>query len=92
MELHRTNYPSNIGPRDIGALPEHVNSQIEAGEPPVKVIREWRRLSQTDLADRTGVAITQIMRAETGGLVSKPALRLLARGLRVVDELLIEAD
>lgn len=89
MELHRATHPTNIGPRDTGALPPHILHRIEAGESPVKAIREWRRLSQADLADRTGVAITQIMRAETGGLVSKPALRLMAQGLRVVDELLI---
>ena len=90
MELHLASNSANIGPRDTAALPDHVRARIASGEPCVKVIREWRRLSQADLADRTGVAITQIMRAETGGVVSKPALRLLARGLRVVDELLLD--
>lgn len=80
---------TNAGPRDIATLPMPVSRRIEAGEPAVKVIREWRGISQEDLADRTGVAITQVMRAERGSDVSPAALRLMARGLRVLDEVLL---
>ena len=82
----------NIGPRDLGALPDRVQARIDAGEPAAKVIREWRGLSQADLADRTGVAITQIMRAEGPGDVSLEALRLIARGLRVCDEFICRSN
>jgi len=90
MELNGFLGQANIGPRDTGALPGHVQSKIDGGESAIKAIREWRQLSQADLADRTGVAITQIMRAETGGTVSVAALRLMARGLRVWDELVLD--
>lgn len=80
---------TDAGPRDVAALPERVSRRIDAGEPVVKVIREWRGLSQEDLADRTGVAITQVMRAERGSDVSPAALRLMARGLRVLDEVIL---
>ncbi len=79
----------NLGPRDTGALPPHVDTRIRSGESPVKVLREWRGLSQIDLADRSGVAITQITRAERGYETSPAALRCLARALRVTDDLLL---
>ncbi|BCP52017.1 hypothetical protein K32_06340 [Kaistia sp. 32K] len=88
MELRHFRQQPNVGPRDTAALPSHVMDKIAAGEHPLKAIREWRCISQTDLADRTGVALTQITRCETGWMISKDALRLLARGLRVQDDLL----
>lgn len=78
----------NIGPRDVGALPPHVEAKVASGEAPVKVLREWRGLSQIELADRSGVAITQIARAERRYETSPAVLRCLARALRVRDELL----
>ncbi len=59
------------------------------GEPAVKVVREWRGISQEELADRSGVAITQIARAERQMDTSPAVLRCLARALRVRDELLV---
>src|SRR5690242_6963750 len=79
---------ANIGPRDIGMLPAHVDDKIRRGEAPVKALREWRGLSQIELADRSGVAITQITRAERGYETSPAVLRCLARALRVRDQLL----
>jgi predicted transcriptional regulator len=90
MELRHFLQQPNVGPRDTAALPVHVRDKIAAGEHPLKAIREWRCISQTDLADRTGVSLTQISRCESGWLISKDALRLLARGLRVKDELLLD--
>lgn len=82
----------NIGPRDIGALPPSVISKVQHGETMLKAIREWRGLSQADLADRTGIAITQIQRAERGGDISPEVMRGLARGLRVRDDIFPEPD
>ncbi|MCX5579266.1 helix-turn-helix domain-containing protein [Kaistia terrae] len=90
MELRHFRQQPDVGPRDTAGLPSHVLDKIAAGEQPLKAIREWRCISQTDLADRTGVAVTQIMRCESGWLISKEALRLLARGLRVRDDLLTD--
>jgi hypothetical protein len=82
--------PFEVAPSDAAGLPDDVRCRIASGEPAVRVIREWRCLSQVDLADRTGLAITQIMNAERGSVVSKPALRLIARGLHIVDTLLLD--
>ncbi len=79
----------NLGPRDAGALPPQVAARIAAGEAAVKVLREWRGLSQIELADRSGAAITQITRAERGYETSPAVLRCLARALRVTDDLLL---
>jgi hypothetical protein len=76
-------------PRDVAALPPSVSSKVRHGESSLKAIREWRGLSQVDLADRTGIAITQIQRAERGSDIPGEAMRLLARGLRVSEELLL---
>ncbi|MBZ9938718.1 helix-turn-helix transcriptional regulator [Mesorhizobium sp. BR1-1-16] len=80
---------ANLGPRDIGMLPSHVDAKIKRGEAPVKALREWRGLSQIELADRSGVAITQITRAERRYETSPAVLRCLARALRVRDDLLL---
>lgn len=73
-------------------LPASVRNRIAGGEPATKAVREWRGISQIELADRTSLAITQIMRAERGGEVSKPVLRLMARGLRVLDCVFIPSE
>ncbi len=79
----------NLGPRDTCTLPPHVDSKIKSGEAAVKVLREWRGLSQDELADRSGVAITQITRAERCYETSPAVYRCLARALRVPDEMLL---
>ncbi|MCX5496493.1 helix-turn-helix transcriptional regulator [Kaistia dalseonensis] len=89
MSVQQYRQLPDIGPRDIGALPAHVADKISAGETAVKAVREWRGLSQIDLADRSGVAITQIQRAEIGHDASIAMLRCLARALRVRDDILI---
>ena len=80
---------NNLGPRDAGALPVQVVARIDAGEAPLKAVREWRGLSQVELADRSGVAITQITRAERRYETSPAVYRCLARALRVPDEFLL---
>lgn len=88
IEIHQFRDLPNLGPRDTGALPAHVADKVRAGETAVKALREWRGLSKVDLADRSGVAITQIERCERGYDTSPAVLRCLARALRVRDELL----
>jgi len=89
LDLHQFRDLPNLGPRDIGVLPPHVTAKMRLGEPAVKVVREWRGISQEELADRSGVAITQIARAERQMDTSPAVLRCLARALRVRDELLL---
>lgn len=79
----------DIGPRGVGALPSHVLAKIDHGDSTLKAVREWRGISQVDLADRSGVAITQITRAEDGQDCSIAVLRHLARALRVCDDVLV---
>ncbi|HET7084686.1 MAG TPA: helix-turn-helix transcriptional regulator [Rhizomicrobium sp.] len=52
--------------RDDEVYPEEVARRLLAGEPPLKVIREWRGLTQEDLADRSHVATQYISQIERG--------------------------
>lgn len=90
INMHQLRDLPNLGPRDTGALPAHVEAKVRLGEARVKALREWRGLSKIDLADRSGVAITQIDRCERGYETSPAVLRCLARALRVRDDLLLE--
>ena len=47
-------------------LPASVVDRIVAGESAIKVLREWRGLTQDQLAKRTGLASQYISQIETG--------------------------
>lgn len=70
--------------RDEEALPLAVVKRLAAGEHPVKVFREHRRLTQAELAEAAGTTpayLSQIETGKRGG--SKKLLRSLAEALEV---------
>lgn len=57
--------------------------RIDAGESPIKVIREYRNMTQTELAEKSGIARPEISAIEAGkrrGTVD--TLKCLAKALR----------
>jgi DNA-binding XRE family transcriptional regulator len=72
------------------AFPEDVARRIVAGEPPLKVFREWRGLSQARLGGKSGVATQYISQIERGarGMGKKVAAKL-AKALGVEAESLL---
>lgn len=52
--------------RGDDVFPEDVARRLIAGEPALKVLREWRGLTQAKLADRSGVATQYISQIERG--------------------------
>lgn len=52
--------------RDEERFPADVVSRLVAGEKPVKVFREWRKLKQGELAAKAGVSKQYVSQLETG--------------------------
>jgi DNA-binding XRE family transcriptional regulator len=79
-------YRSNPGE----SFPSEVVNRLLDGENPVKVWREYRRLTQGQLAEQTGVTVAHISQIENGKReCSVKLLRALARVLAVDADLLI---
>lgn len=74
-------------------IPGEVVDRLLAGEPPLKVWREHRRLSQSALADRAGVSQSYVAMMESGDRTGRvEALRKIAGVLGVgLDDLLDDA-
>jgi DNA-binding XRE family transcriptional regulator len=74
-------------------FPEDVARRIVSGEVPLKVIREWRNLTQAQLAEASDVAaqyISQIERRAGGRTLGKEVARKLAPVLGVSADILME--
>lgn len=73
------------------AYPAAIAKRIARGEHPISVLREWRGLSQRQLAEKTGLNAQSISHIETGvrkgGLA---ALRKIAKALNISLELLTD--
>jgi DNA-binding XRE family transcriptional regulator len=66
-------------------VPAAFGARLIAGESPVRVYREWRGLSQAELARRSGVNRIQLIDIEAGRAVgSVETLRKLANALEVM--------
>ena len=64
------------------SFPEEVADRLIAGEPPLKVFREYRQLSGAELSRRSGVHRAQISDIELGkGKGSAATLKRLAEAL-----------
>jgi DNA-binding XRE family transcriptional regulator len=72
------------------SVPSQVADRLLAGEAAVKVLREWRGLTQNDLAKKTGLAKLYISQLENGrARPGRKALTSLAKALGLgVDALL----
>ena len=73
------------------SFPASVAKRLVAGETPLKVIREWRGLSQNELGKKSGVAAQYISQMERGARnMGRKAAAKLARALRVSAEALLD--
>jgi DNA-binding XRE family transcriptional regulator len=74
-------------------VPSEVVDRLLAGETPIRVWREFRGLTATELAARIGVTPAHVSKIETGkGEPSVALLRKLAAILRVDMEALVGVD
>ncbi len=65
-------------------IPDRVINRILHGEHPVRVFREYRRMTPRQLAEKAGTNRLYIMQIESGKLAATPhILRRLAKALRV---------
>ncbi len=71
-------------------VPFELVQAIMAGESPLKTWREYRGMSQRELADKTGCRLPTISEIENGKAQGKPKLwRALATGLNVdIDDII----
>lgn len=80
--------------KDIGAgtplLPKEVVDRLVKGENPVRVLREWRDITQMHLSFKTHISQSHISDIESGRRIGTPAtLRAIATVLKVPIDLLI---
>lgn len=75
----------------IPLLPKAVVDRIAAGESPIRVLREWRDVTQMNLSFKTGLSQGHISDIENGRRTGTPAaLRTIATALQVPLDLLVE--
>lgn len=73
-------------------LPKHVVDRLAKGEKPVRVLREWRDMTQLSLSFKTRLSQGYISDVETGRRKgTAAALRLIADMLNVPLDLLVPA-
>lgn len=70
-------------------IPDHVRQRIEKGEHPVRVLREYRTLTQKQLGERCGLWPNHISAIERGQNFSMKTARRLSEGLDVPPKLLM---
>ncbi|MFL5094585.1 MAG: helix-turn-helix domain-containing protein [Xanthobacteraceae bacterium] len=71
-------------------LPKHVVDRLAKGEKPVRVLREWRDMTQMDLSSKVGISQSHISDIESGRRTGTPAtLRRIADALKVPLDLLV---
>jgi DNA-binding XRE family transcriptional regulator len=77
--------------RNEESFPASVAKRLVAGEMPLKVIREWRGLTQSELGRKSGVAAQYISQMERGARnMGRKVAAKLARTLRVSAEALLD--
>jgi len=70
-------------------LPKDVVDRLADGENPVRVLREWKDMTQTELSFRTHISQSHISDIESGRRTGTPAtLRSIATALKVPLDLL----
>jgi len=81
--------------KDVSAgaplLPKEIVDRIAGGESALKVLREWRGLTQVQLSSRTDVSQSHISDIESGRRIGTPStLRSFAVALKVPLDLLVD--
>lgn len=80
---------ANKGSSDTPPLPKSVIARIESGEHPVRVLREYRALTQKQLGETCGLWPNHISSIERGQSFSLKTARKLSEGLSVSPRLLM---
>ena len=80
--------------KDIAAgtplLPKEIVDRLAKGESPIRVLREWREITQTYLSFKTDIGQSHISDIENGRRTGTPAtLRAIATVLKVPLDLLV---
>ena len=71
-------------------LPKDVVDRLAKSEKPVRVLREWRDMTQMDLSSKVGISQSHISDIESGRRTGTPAtLRRIADALKVPLDLLV---
>ena len=72
-------------------LPKEVADRLADGENPVRVLREWRGITQMHLSFKTDISQGHISDIESGRRIGTPStLRAIATALKVPLDLLVE--
>jgi ribosome-binding protein aMBF1 (putative translation factor) len=72
-------------------LPKDVVDRLADGESPIRVLREWRDITQTHLSSKTHISQSHISDIESGRRTGTPAtLRAIATALNVPLDLLVD--
>ncbi|MCH6578124.1 MAG: helix-turn-helix domain-containing protein [Alphaproteobacteria bacterium] len=74
---------------DLAAIPSEIAERIFAGESPIRVLREWRRLKVKELANRAGISPSYLSEIEHGKRAGVPTLIAIARELAVGIDLIV---
>jgi ribosome-binding protein aMBF1 (putative translation factor) len=75
----------------VPLLPKEVVDRLAAGENPVRVLREWRDMTQMHLSFKTGISQSHISDIENGRRTGTPAtLRAITNVLKVPLDLLVD--
>ena len=70
-------------------LPKAIVDRLAAGENPIRVLREWRDMTQVELSSRSHISQSHISDIESGRRTGTPAtLRAIATALKVPLDLL----
>lgn len=64
-------------------VPEDVMKQIEAGENPIRALRQYRLMTQKDLSDKCGIRANHISAMERGMPFGLKTAKRLAEALEV---------
>jgi DNA-binding XRE family transcriptional regulator len=71
------------------ALPSDVTMKIVDGENPVRVLREWRGFTQTDLCSAAGISQPYLSQIEGGRRKGGDYMKRIARALNVPLDILV---
>lgn len=87
MRARELDLQQQLNRDEKNGLPERVASQISEGDNPLRSIRQSRHMTQSQLAEHSGVGVNYISRIENGsGFGLQTAQRLAkALGVRVED-------